>query len=752
MAEPIKLEALRYRRPWYLLGVVLLVALLGTAWVGSAMRSRMADNTQQADFRQSARLNALKAAGDDFTSDAVQLLNAAGAGPCIAQIDERTMRSLLIGLLESRTNQRIYGLGCFFGPGAFMKGRQYFGPYVSHDARGTHYQTNSDGRYRYHSLAWYRAAIAVRGRAIPYGPYLDDGTVYFSFLKAFRLRGHLAGVASVDAPATTLVALSRGVLLPGDYAYTMRGNFRALTVGKPLPPNVPQADMRVPVAFTKSYIHLASDRRPLQALNARIFIDGLAAIVVLWIVAGLIVLVLMRSWKSTERTVALEIEQVALQNEIALREKVEAHLRTTAYVDVLSGLSNRAFVLDSVAALLREGRTARLFFIDLDSFSMINDTLGHESGDEFLCGLAKHLRDAFPRAIVARTGGDEFAVLDDRPAVTIAEGSRTLRQAFEHPVSVRGRPTHCTASFGIVEIDASYERAVDALRDAEIAMYHAKTATRGGGSLFNVVMRRELEREAELEGDLLRAIHEDEFEAYYQPIVDIKTRRITSLEALARWNRPNHGLQLPRAFIPFAETHGLVSAIDALVMKRACSQMPQLLTAAPTLSVAVNCSMAQLTGSELATFVHEQLRMYEIPPAHLRLEITETSVMRNAESALASLERLRALGVLAVVDDFGTGYSSLAYLQRLPIAGVKIDRSFITPLEESPQAKAIVRGVIALAETLGLYTVAEGVETPGQLAILEQLGANYVQGFFFSKPLGLNDMLAHLSAQALTTK
>ena len=734
MVQPPRLKRSSGSRPWYLYGLIFLAALLASVLVYGSTRAHIIERGASADARERADFQRLSLRIDDFTKDAAQLVSAAASGPCAVARDQELAHRLLVGLLRSRLNEQVYGIGCFFEPRALDGHPHLHGPYVRYDGAHIKYVPNDNGTYRYTSLAWYKYGLSLGTRIAPYGPYRDGGLLFVSFLRGFWVGGHVAGVASVDALEDTFTKIAAPLFRPGEDGYIADSTgARVLKFGKPLPKGAPVVELTGPITYSHAMLHLESDRSRLEAENRVILLSAAVQLALIWLTAVVAGLLLSRF--------------IRMQNAMSTQRELEAHLRRAAYVDVLTGLSNRAFILDSIATVLSEKRTARLFFIDLDSFSLINDTLGHESGDEFLIALAGRLRTAFPRAIVARTGGDEFVVLDDDLAVTIAQGSRTLREVFEHPASVRGRPTHGTASFGIVEIDATYERAVDALRDAEIAMYHAKGATRGGGSLFNVVMRRQLEGEAELERDLLRAIREDEFIAHYQPIIDLKTRRIKSVEALARWNRPNHGLTDPLGFIPFAEAHGLVSAIDALVLKRACSEMPQLLSALPTLNVAVNCSMAQLTGSDLVGFVHEQLTKYEIPAAHLKLEITETSVMRNAESALASLERLRALGVLAVVDDFGTGYSSLSYLQRLPITGVKIDRSFITPLEESAQAKAIVRGVIALADTLGLYTVAEGVETAGQLAVLDQLGATYVQGFFFSKPLSLHDILALLQAE-----
>ncbi|MDP9016878.1 MAG: EAL domain-containing protein, partial [Candidatus Eremiobacteraeota bacterium] len=263
---------------------------------------------------------------------------------------------------------------------------------------------------------------------------------------------------------------------------------------------------------------------------------------------------------------------------------------------------------------------------------------------------------------------------------------------------------------------------------------------RGSWAVFNAGMRHRVHLDAQLDHDLHRAIAGSEFVVFYQPIVDLADGKIVSLEALVRWPREDGRLMQPADFIPYAEAHGMIAAVDAMVMRRVCEELPQFIGLAESLSVTVNCSMAQLTSHDLVEFTLDLLTLHKIDPARLRIEITETSVMRNPEFALASIERLRALGVLTLVDDFGTGYSSLSYLQRLPISGVKIDQSFVAPLGQSAQATAIVRSIIALAKTLELYTVAEGIETAEQWAILKELGATYGQGYFFSVPVPTNEV------------
>jgi EAL domain-containing protein (putative c-di-GMP-specific phosphodiesterase class I) len=260
-------------------------------------------------------------------------------------------------------------------------------------------------------------------------------------------------------------------------------------------------------------------------------------------------------------------------------------------------------------------------------------------------------------------------------------------------------------------------------------------------------MRSKVAADSDLENALRRAIERREFVPYYQPIVSIATRSVTSFEALVRWNRPGAGVVAASDFIGYAEARGLVNAIDATVLNDVCADAAQLLGHFPTATIAVNVSAGHLTSPGLADSIDATLRAHALAPERLKLEITETAIMTNAEQARLTLDQLRRNGIQILVDDFGVGHSSLTYLHRLPIAGLKIDRSFISALTTGEQPVAIVRSIVALAQTLGLYTIAEGVETAAQLAILESLGVIYAQGFFFSPALSLADLL-DFSAEA----
>jgi diguanylate cyclase (GGDEF)-like protein len=484
----------------------------------------------------------------------------------------------------------------------------------------------------------------------------------------------------------------------------------------------------------------------LRAQDSRVRLAAAGQLSVVWVLAALFGFGLTRNWRAHEARLRLEVEQGRLEKELDIGRRLETQLRKAAYTDALTGLPNRAALLEAASAAIAvtSGEpTHALFFIDLDRFNMINDTLGHLAGDELLKMIAARLRDSLPlNETIARLGGDEFVICAAvLPEDAGAFADRILRCLHE-PMILSGRACYTAASIGIVIIDASYREPEDLLRDADIAMYAAKGRGRACYAIFDTAMRTQVAADSDLENALRRAIERHEFVPYYQPIVRIATRDITSFEALVRWNRPGSGIVAASDFIGYAEARGLVNAIDEAVFATVCADAALLFGTFPKASVAVNISAGHLTTPNLAAAIDAALRAHGIAPERMKLEITETAIMTNAEGARATLDELRRNGIQILVDDFGVGHSSLTYLHRLPIAGLKIDRSFVSTLTHGEQPVAIVRSIVALAETLELYTIAEGVETAAQLEILESLGVTYAQGFFFSPALSLADLLA----------
>jgi diguanylate cyclase (GGDEF)-like protein/PAS domain S-box-containing protein len=442
--------------------------------------------------------------------------------------------------------------------------------------------------------------------------------------------------------------------------------------------------------------------------------------------------------------------------DITDRRAMEEQLVHDALHDRLSGLPNRTLFVDrltqAIAALPRRTGTLAVLFLDVDRFKVINDGLGHDAGDEVLLELSRRL-DALmrPGDSVARFGGDEFVVLCDALQHPSQAGqiARRLQDAISAPISVGGSEVVVTMSAGIAVARSEDDRANDLLRDADAAMYRAK---RNGGAhalLFDDAMREEAQQRLGTEVELRRAVAQGELRLHYQPVVDLRTGVVTGGEALLRWQHPDRGLVLPREIIPVAEETGLIVAIGEWAIAEACEQLLRWQRSYPRrvpLTMAVNLSGVQLAQASFVERAGEIIEASGIDPTTLTLEITETVLMRDASQALSVLEALRSLGIGLSIDDFGTGYSSLSYLKRFPVDILKIDRSFVDGLGTDPDDLAIVQAIVALAGSMGMSTIAEGVETQTQLDTLKQLGCGSAQGFLLARPLPSAEMGALLQA------
>lgn len=430
----------------------------------------------------------------------------------------------------------------------------------------------------------------------------------------------------------------------------------------------------------------------------------------------------------------------------ALEESRE-HFRYVAFHDVLTGLPNRALFAEHVQLAIERARrhadqTFAVLFIDLDRFKYINDCLGHAVGDKLLVATARRLESCVRQVdTVARFGGDEFAILLDRltsanEAVGVAE---RIQEALSVPFQLDRYEAFVTASIGIAfGRDGEYVAPDEIIRDADIAMYRAKESGRARYELFDKEMHSRAVSRLRLENDLRRALAKQEFCLHYQPIINLHTGKLAGFEALARWQHPERGLVSPVEFIPVAEETGLIVPIGRWMMQEACHQMSAWHRQSPGnrhLTLSVNLSGKQLAQPDLTDQIEAILNEAGLPARALKLEITETVVMENAESATAAFDRLRKMGVRLSIDDFGTGYSSLGYLHRFPFDTLKIDRSFIGSIGQSDENLEIVHTITKLAHNLGMDVVAEGVERAEQVAVLRSLSCHYGQGFFFSKPL-----------------
>ena len=440
------------------------------------------------------------------------------------------------------------------------------------------------------------------------------------------------------------------------------------------------------------------------------------------------------------------IRIVGSQSDITTHRQVEAQLMHQVLHDNLTGLPNRALFMDRLSFAM--GRARRRFapafavlILDIDRFKVINDSLGHKVGDLLLKELARRLGKVLrPGDTIARWGGDEFTILLDEltEESSATEIAGRLQKELELPFKLEEQEVYTSASIGVAISSPEYQRPEEILRDADTAMERAKAQGKGHKIVFENSMRAKAKEMLQIENDLRRALERNEFVVHYQPIIDLVSGALTSFEALVRWQHPTRGFIPPNDFIPLAEETGQIVPLGLWVMREACAQLRRwrdTTNMAPFLSMCVNLSVRQLTQPDLVEQIRRVVSDNCLQPGSLKLEITETGVMKDVEGAIIVLNQLRDSGVEFCVDDFGTGHSSLGYLQRLPIKMLKIDRSFVSRLNRTNKDGELVCTIIELARRLGLKVVAEGVETEEQLSILKELQCQYAQGYLFSKPI-----------------
>src|SRR6266403_98932 len=433
--------------------------------------------------------------------------------------------------------------------------------------------------------------------------------------------------------------------------------------------------------------------------------------------------------------------------------------------DPLTGLPNRLLFIDRVGRLIKhtKRRKDQLFavlFLDLDGFKMINDSMGHLIGDQLLLGVAKRLEkclrssDTVARLgetfTVARLGGDEFTVLldDIKDPSDAKRAAERMMKALASPFILGGKEVFTSVSIGIALSNSAYEQPEDILRDADTAMYRAKSLGKARYELFDADMRASVMARLQLETDLRHALERGEFRNFYQPIVALVSGEIAGFEALLRWQHPTRGLLGPIEFIPVAEETGLIRELGWWNLREACRQISEWrasLIAHPHLTISVNLSAKQFLQPNLVEDIRKLLGELALPPEALKLEITESTVMADPSAAVEMLQQIKSLGIRLAIDDFGTGYSSLSYLHRFPLDTLKIDRSFITVMEEDGEGMEIARSILPMANNLRLDVVAEGVETIQQVALLKKLQCKYGQGYYFSRPLSAEGIAALLA-------
>jgi diguanylate cyclase (GGDEF)-like protein len=605
--------------------------------------------------------------------------------------------------------------------------------------------------------------LAVAGLARSVSTYLPAGVDYCALAPAL-MPGRDSGVASY-APVMRASAMALGVSTPvyrgGAVPRTTAGRRRAFVgwLGELLEPQVVlgralEGHPNLAVSFSyepgRSHVVFHSGRvtagAQTAAINLRngwtvatfgpalaggVFADSYAltlliAGTLLSVMLGLLMFIL-----TTGRRRALSL----------VHEKTR-ELSHQALHDNLTGLPNRALVLDRAEQLLaraarQPGMMAGALFIDIDGFKHVNDNLGHAAGDQLLRVVGERLQGAVrEQDTVGRHGGDEFVVLfeathDEETLYMLAD---RLTEVLREPVELAdGRKIYSvTASIGVA---AGKHATSDALlRDADLALYAAKAAGKDRYALFEANMYSGLDGRLELEKDLSVALQEQQFFLLYQPIFDLASREIVSVEALIRWQHPTRGVVAPDSFIPLAEESGLIVPIGRWVFDEACRQAAAWAERGIPIDVSVNVSAYQLGRRDFAEDVRRTIGRSGVEPSSLTLELTETTVMRHLPAACERLEEVKALGVRVAIDDFGTGYASLSYLQRIPVDVLKVDQSFVAALSEGGQGRALLQAILGVGRALSLAVVAEGIEEPGQLSALEEIGCELAQGLFMGKP------------------
>lgn len=457
-------------------------------------------------------------------------------------------------------------------------------------------------------------------------------------------------------------------------------------------------------------------------------------------------------WVLSRGTALRDAEGRALRiagsvEEVTARKRVEEQLMQGALYDGLTGFPNRALLMDRARrALVRSRRSPGVNYVgliqlDIDRFKLVNDSLGHEAGDELVVAVGQAMEECLnARDTIARLGGDEFAILMEgyTDISVFTRMAESVQSRIAQPMKLRGQELYVTVSAGIAISERAQDQAEDLLRDAEAAMYKAKGRGKGHCMLYNPGMHEYAAAHLEMESALRRAVEREEFRVYFQPIVEVETGRLAGFEALARWQHPEKGIVAPAVFIPLAEETGVIVDIGRMVLRDSCRHVARWRAThagCDDVWISVNLSVKQFAMPDIVDQVRSVLFETGLPGENLKLEITESVIMDNSADVSQKVLGLKDMGIRLSIDDFGTGYSSLSYLHQFPFDTLKIDRSFVMRLGDAPERTAIVRTIVQLAQNLGMETVAEGVETRYQLGVLRSMGCRYGQGYLFAKPV-----------------
>ncbi len=737
MAHSEDRRAPAVRELWYWLAVIVVAAIAASAVVALSARARLMDAERDFDSAQSLRLQRIGERADEYFSETVQLANFAAATLGDARGNVGLSERLTAAILRSRYHPDVDGVGAYYAPYAFARRNRLTEIYDHVTRRGISssevVSNASGGGGDYTAFAWYRRAAIAGSRPSFVGPGVQ-AQQYISTVEAFYSGRQLVGVVKVDTLKSEFQTLMASSLVPGDVAWVGSGpNGPTLIATGPIPPG-PRVERGLALPGGE-FAHLSTDTTPLDALQRNDILMSVTLIAAIACLAALLGIAHVQRWRAQVTRRASLREQQRLENQIALAQTVEAELRKAAHTDSLTDLPNRTAFLERSQAIFAGEKSSSnyaVFFIDLDRFNIVNETLGHLAGDDLLRTIAARLVAVCSEDdLIARLGGDEFVIVAIVNDPLEQVGTKILAYLGE-PIVVMGTTVYPEASMGIVAWSDSYRTAEELLRDADIAMYEAKHRGRGRAVVFDAAMRSRVAAESSLESDLRRAIDRGELAPYYQPILSVETGSIVGFEALVRWNHPDGTLVPAHEFLHFAEQRGFITAIDVLMFREVFARAETIFDVFPNVEISVNVSAAELSSPSFCDMIAQMLERHELPGSRIKIEITETAMMTNPESARNTIATLRQLGVAFALDDFGTGYSSLSYLQRLPIAEIKIDRSFVAPILSDAKALEIVRSIVLLAKSFGLATTAEGVETVQQFELLASLGVDRAQGFFFS--------------------
>jgi len=444
---------------------------------------------------------------------------------------------------------------------------------------------------------------------------------------------------------------------------------------------------------------------------------------------------------------------IGIIHDITDRKRYESEILHQANYDDLTNLPNRSLLIDRLKqetrAAKREGHKLGLLSIDLDNFKLVNDTYGHVIGDKLLKGAAVRLQSCIRDSdTLARLGGDEFSIIlrDIKSEEDCSIVANKIILNFKNAFSIDGCESFVGTSIGITLFPNDSDDADILIRNADIALYRVKETEKNGYCFFKEEMDQEIANKMKLTNELHKALEHNEFSVYYQPIIDAKTGLISSAEALIRWKHPQRGFVSPDEFIPLAEQTGLIAPLGEWVLKTACftaASWSKLTNSAPRISV--NLSVRQLQLEFTKQDVENIIKQSGLDASHLIFEITESLVMHNSDEAIAWMNSVKELGVTFSIDDFGTGYSSLSYLKKLPVNNLKIDREFIRDIVDNQEDASLVKTIIAIGQSLRLKTIAEGVEDEQQLNYLRKMGCDYIQGYYYSKPIPADEFAKLLS-------